>query len=77
MDSHPVWAGKAIVIENVPDRLAIELDGALAGRGLSGPSVLAGARPIGAQSGLLFRQQTTGDGPVEDRRQHLAKLLGD
>lgn len=76
MEAHPVWAGKAVVVESGSESLAADLDALLAGRGLSGPSVVAGARPVGGQSGLLFIQQAAG-GPVDDRRQHLAKLLGD
>lgn len=82
-DGETWWAGKAILIDVPPaadpEALATRLDQALAGGGLSGPPALAGARPFGGRSGLLFLQRTDDSaGPADDdpRKQRLARLLG-
>lgn len=81
VESHPGWAGKAVVIDTDAhtdaEELAAELDARLADLGLLGPSVLNGARPVGGKSGLLFIRRTTGSAEIEDRRKRLEKLLGD
>lgn len=79
-EAHPGWAGKALVIdtaETALDRLAAELDGRLAGKGVSGPSMLTGARSFGGSSGLIFIRRTADSAGQDDRRERLAKLLGD
>ncbi|MFZ5817204.1 MAG: hypothetical protein ACOY93_18230 [Bacillota bacterium] len=78
-EAHPIWAGKAVVIEvpGAPDPLVAELDGALAGLGLSGPPALSGARPVGGQSGLVFISRTEAAVESGDRRERLARLLGE
>lgn len=79
--AHPTWAGKAVVIDVDPaisaDQLAAELDEALAGRGLAGPAYLAGARPVGGKSGLVFLRRIGPAAETDDRRQRLARLLGE
>ncbi len=80
-DAHPTWAGKAVVIDIPPGvdagQLAHEVDAALADRGLTGPSHLAGARPVGGKSGLVFVRRFGPAAEADDRRQRLAKLLGE
>lgn len=80
-DAHPTWTGKGVVIDLAPDQSGDEMaalfDGVLAGQDLSGPAFLAGARPYGGRSGLLFIRR---EGPAEaddQRRRRLAQLLGE
>lgn len=79
--AHPVWGGKAVVMDlpvNLgPEVVAAELDSLLAGKGLSGPDRLEGARPFGGRSGLLFLRRQGGPGGADDRMHRLAKLLGE
>jgi len=77
------WAGKAIIADPHPDQwesLVAELDRCLVGQGLEGPAVIAGARPYGGQSGLLFsrREAKAADAAQsgDSRRQRLTQLLG-
>lgn len=71
-----MWSGKAFIIDPHPaawESVANELDQRLAGQGLAGPTVLAGARPYGGQSGLLFTRREAK--PPDARRQRLSHLL--
>lgn len=83
-EADPDWVGKAVVIDPTArtdaDELAAALDERLAGLNLSGPSVLAGARPVGGKSGLVFIRRAAGDTRAtggDDRRKRLERLLGD
>lgn len=80
----PAWAGKAVAIDpepgTDPEELAALLDSALAGLGLLGSEIVAGARPFGGRSGLVFlRRPVRADGEEEAaaRRGRLAILLGE
>lgn len=74
------WTGKAVMIHlpDVPliDDLIQEIDGILAERGLAGPPLLAGARPLGGRSGLLFLRRTQPQPEEGGPKQWLARLLG-
>lgn len=79
----PWWGGKSILIDlpaaGLAETLCAQLDGALAGLGLGGPSVVAGARPFGGQTGLVFirrdRARDVGTPEPDSRRQRLSQLL--
>jgi hypothetical protein len=77
------WGGRAILVD-VPsaeacEALAGRLDVVLAGKHLTGPTVVTDAKPFGGQTGLLFirrAQAAAGDVAAPDgRRQRLAQLL--
>jgi len=74
------WTGKAVMIHlpDVPeiDDIIQEIDGILADRGLAGPPLLAGARPLGGRSGLLFLRRSHHPADEGGPKQWLAKLLG-
>jgi hypothetical protein len=77
---HPWWAGKAVVVELAAgepiEAAAALLDSALAGLGLEGPPVIAGAQPYGGASGLIFLRRLVDRESRAERRQRLATLLG-
>ena len=58
LESLAAWAGKSVAVDPPesadPEELARALDELLAGRGLTGPSLIAGARPFGGRTGLVF-----------------------
>jgi hypothetical protein len=79
---HPWWAGKALVVEPLAGEAAHlpgQLDALLAEAGLVGPVAVAGAKPFGGRSGLVFLESDLGDSRsgagAEVRRQRLAQLL--
>lgn len=76
-ETHPWWAGKAIMVEAASglEGLATRVDRMLAGQGLIGPTSLAGARAFGGQSGLVFLAMDSGAPESDTRRQRLAQLL--
>lgn len=67
MEGLATWAGKSVVLDppecDDPEELARELDERLVGRGLTGPTLIAGAQPLGGRTGLVFlrRQEPRGE----------------
>ncbi|MEW8978470.1 MAG: hypothetical protein AB2385_08715 [Symbiobacterium sp.] len=81
MEGLAAWAGKSVVIdpspEADPEEVARALDAQLAGRGLIGPSLIAGAQPFGGRTGLVFLKRQEPRAEQGGARQWLARLLGE
>lgn|GEM_PF-1957271 len=82
MEGLSAWAGKSVVLDppepEDTEALARELDERLAGRGLTGPTLIAGAQPLGGRTGLVFlrRQEPRGE-QGGAARSWLTRLLGE
>jgi len=81
LESLAAWAGKSVAVDlsesSDPAELAGALDDLLAGRGLTGPSLIAGAQPFGGRSGLVFIRRSEPREEEGGARHWLARLLGE
>lgn len=81
LESLAAWAGKSVAVDPPesadPEELAGALDKLLAGAGLTGPSLIAGARPFGGSTGLVFIRRAEPRPEQGGARHWLARLLGE
>ncbi len=81
LESLAAWAGKSVAVDPPesadPAEIARALDDLLAGRGLTGPSLIAGAQPFGGRTGLVFIRRAEPREEPGGARLWLARLLGE
>ncbi len=81
LESLAAWSGKSVAVDLPepadPAELALALDDLLVGRGLTGPSLIAGAQPFGGKTGLVFIRRAEIREEQGGARLWLARLLGE